>query len=345
MKLDGINGKGSGKSGAKVYYVNHGVQIEREYSSHVSNPNTDAQVTQRSRFKLASQVSAALQDVIVIPRKGIMSPRNLFVKKNMSYFYGSPEGAQVSYENLQITQGSIAMPRIRVLEYEDNNLIIQLAEPVVGYVDAVVWNVYQKTDDNLLILKKSEVVQISEENSTASITYPDDGTALVVYAYGLKSRNAKAKAAFSDYEITTGSDVARLFATRRLNMSDFSFTVTRGTTKPFGEHNNLVIENDQFGLYLTRQGAGSVSLQIGSAQAQNVVGENQNYSAAVDYGSSVTLVATPSSDSNGFPWDFDGWYNNGEQQPFSTASTLTFTMSQMRDIVARFSIHNYQGLE
>ena len=57
MKIYSLDGKGSGKVGGSVYYVNRGVQVRREYTAAVTNPSTDAQVGQRSRFKLASQVS------------------------------------------------------------------------------------------------------------------------------------------------------------------------------------------------------------------------------------------------------------------------------------------------
>ena len=81
MKLSGIAGTGSGKLGSQVYASVAGEQIVRNYQPKVSNPNTTKQVNQRSRFKLMSQLSAAMASVIVIPKEGMRSSRNLFSKK------------------------------------------------------------------------------------------------------------------------------------------------------------------------------------------------------------------------------------------------------------------------
>lgn len=83
MKLTGISGTGTGRVGAYVFAVRKGVQIVRQHQPVVLNPKTQAQVEQRAKMKLASQVSAALANQIK-PWKQVapvnVSARNMFTK-------------------------------------------------------------------------------------------------------------------------------------------------------------------------------------------------------------------------------------------------------------------------
>ena len=63
-KNTSLFGKVSGKIGAVVFSTSGGQTISREYNPHVSNPNTQAQIDQRARMKLMSQLSAALNQRI-----------------------------------------------------------------------------------------------------------------------------------------------------------------------------------------------------------------------------------------------------------------------------------------
>ena len=95
MKLNGLLGTGSGKLGTSVFTTVKGTQIVRQYQPTVNNPSTNLQVSQRSRFKLVSQIAASMADVIAIPRNGIISSRNLFVKKNMPAVLGGVDRKSV----------------------------------------------------------------------------------------------------------------------------------------------------------------------------------------------------------------------------------------------------------
>lgn len=86
MKLQGFVGKGTGKLGASVWTIRKGVQVIREYNDKVSNPNTPAQVGQRAKFKLLTQLSS------IVGGSGIFfrnlrpgeSMRNAFMRANMN---------------------------------------------------------------------------------------------------------------------------------------------------------------------------------------------------------------------------------------------------------------------
>lgn len=342
MKVTGVDGKQVGKLAGRVYFVNHGVNVSREYSGSVTNPNTAAQVSQRSRFKLASQVSAALSSVIVIPRKGILSPRNLFVKKNMGLFYGNAQGAQVSYENLQITNGNMGLPTLAVRRDSPDILKINLSQSVLGTYDRVVYNVFSKTAETQLLLKASVIVPVGTENEDAHCTLTDPYEELVIYGYGIKDKNERARANYNSYSVKTGEDIAALFANRSLSLGDYVFSQTRGTTLPYGDSTNVTPEEGKVLLYLSMIGGEDLQVTVGSGQPQTITAATLQ----VPYGESVNLVANDGQ-SMWYPyWTFVGWFNNGEQTPFSTNRNLTFVQTGMRDIVAKFrQVTGIEGLE
>lgn len=336
MRLDGIGGKGSGKKGSSVYYVNHGVQIEREYTSHVSNPSTVNQVTQRSRFKLASQVSAVLEPSIVIPRKGIQSPRNLFVKKNMGYFYGSADGAQVTYENLQLTGGSVGLPYINAQRDASDKLSLGFADVVNKQVTHVVWDVYTKTDDGLLRWSASAVVEASGESVDGFVEIPNCPGSLVIFGYGIKARNAKALAKFGNYHVEDARDIAKLVANRTIEAKDYMFTATRGTSLGEGASHNTMPDEGEALVYLSAFNGGQIKVTQEGESPVTI----SNAVFSIGLGDGVSLEAVTPSD-----YDFVGWYYNGAQQPFSRDNAITLTVSAMLDIVAVFTYTGGGGLE
>lgn len=327
MKLYGSDTKGTGKLGGSVYVINHGVQIKREYNGTISNPSTDDQVSQRSRFKLASQVSAALAPVIVIPRKGLQSPRNLFTKKNMGFFYGTPQGAQVTYENLQITPGCTSLPRLVIARNGQNTITYGLAESVVGAMDHVVYSVFKKMDDDSLILMESVVVDVTADNDGAAVERQDPEGNLVVYAYGIREKNARAHAIYGNYQIESGQDIAKLVANRTIEMDNFQFTQTRGSSIGASDSENPTPDPGSNLLYLSYPMGAQIYAQIGTQAEQLVSAGYVN----VPNGSQVRLRAAAMDG-----YIFEGWYNNGEQLPFSTNSQTSFAMNAMRDVLARY---------
>ena len=338
MKKYSANGKGTGKLGGSVFVINHGVQIEREYNGEVSNPSTPAQVSQRSRFKLASQVSAALENVIVIPRKGIQSPRNRFVQKNMPFFYGDSQGAQVTYENLQLTLGSIGIPAIQVERVESNKLTLAMTKPVFKNVSYVAYSIFQKTDEGMLQYIDSVIQEANVDVPDALVNVDDPGGDLVIYAYGYRLKNAKAKAKYDNYRIANAADMATLIANRRLEMSDVNFSGTRGTSLGAAETGNIVPADGEALLYLSTNFVGTISLYV----ENELVTEDASGVFNIRLGKRVRLVGLGNEIGDGRA-GFDGWFNNGEQTPFSTDAQIEFVFDSMRDIIGRW--HPWSGLE
>lgn len=336
MKLDSINGKGRGKSGSKVYFVSHGVQLERAYTSSIHNPNTAAQVSQRSRFKLQSQVSAALERVLVIPRLKLQSPRNRFVKINNGYFYSNDNGAQVSYENLQITAGSLALPAISVNRAAVGGMELELQGDVLNNYDRVVYCIYQKTDEGQLFYIKSVIVTVDDTNGTALVTTSPVTGNIVVYAYGMRDRNAKAKATYCSYQVSSATDLATLFATRKLLAESFIFSQTRGVSLNAATSSNTLPDSGYYRLYVTTIGDGTVSATIGQQQTQDITNKYLDVPAT----SNVVLTASPANPNNNITL----WYRNGEQESFDWGDSITLKIDAMTDLVVEFN-QRLQGLE
>lgn len=114
MKLQGFVGKGSGKLGASVWTVRKGVQVVREYTDKVSNPNTPAQVGQRAKFKLLTQLSAIVAGAGMYFRnlKPGESMRNAFMRANMGAVTLNPAGniALLNTDEVALTDGNKMAP-------------------------------------------------------------------------------------------------------------------------------------------------------------------------------------------------------------------------------------------
>lgn len=114
MKLQGFVGKGSGKLGASVWTVRKGVQVVREYTDKVSNPNTPAQVGQRAKFKLLTQLGAVVAGAGMFFRnlKPGESMRNAFMRTNMGAVELSQTGdvALLNVSEVALTDGSTTAP-------------------------------------------------------------------------------------------------------------------------------------------------------------------------------------------------------------------------------------------
>ena len=160
MKLNGLLGTGSGKLGTSVFTTVKGVQIVRQHQPVITNPSTKLQVAQRSRFKLVSQIAASMADVIAIPRIGLTSSRNLFIKKNMPTVLGGIEGAQVSYEKLQLTSGTAAIPDI-VATRSSGDLTLKLASDASAIVNRVVYCIFTKNSGGQLMLSDSAIASVA----------------------------------------------------------------------------------------------------------------------------------------------------------------------------------------
>lgn len=321
--------KGSGKLGNSVYAQYAGVCVAREKAAKVNNPNTTAQVAQRARFKLASQLSAALESSIVIPKKGMVSSRNQFVQKAIEQITVSGGVAQVSYENLQLTAGNTGFPSVSV-QRENSNLNIALTEAAGENISRVVYEVYKKSAENQLMKVASLVVSEAGENNTFPASTADFSGDVVIYAYGMIDKDADATAKFNNYSVQSGSDIARLVSVRSITADSYKFTQTRGLTMFANESSAEGATPGQLYVYISAGGGGTVS---GAGFS--------NGRKAVQTGDSVTVTATAGDGNTFLNWSRT---QNGVTGVVSTNATYTFTVGEENvDLTANFNVPNQGG--
>lgn len=314
-RINSIIGKVTGKIGGMVFSSTGGEVIAREYNPNVSNPNTTAQVNQRAKLKLLSQIAAALAPVIVIPKEGLKSSRNLFIKKNFSSVDAEGGIAQVTYENLQITAGNAALPAIHILRSQQGGVQVYLEERCDAAVSRVVYIMYKKTSEQTLQYMQSVIAEVPTADGSfpAQMLYVEGD--IVIFAYGMKDLNGKATANYSNYAVESGLDIAKLAMSRQMNLKDYQFTMTRGTTLFAGESESIEVPEGSARVFVTALGPGSVT-----------------GAGVFEVGSQVTVVATPDNGKY-----FRGWKANGNDVIVSTDASYTFELTGQTDLIAVFS--------
>ena len=325
MKLQGFL-KGVGKIENIVVSQMGGVSIARAYQPNVKNPSTLLQVNQRARLKLASQLAAALAPVIAMAKQGLISGRNQFIAKNMPWISASSGVAQVSYENLQLTNGTIGLPAISVSR-ASNKLTVKLATTAQSSVSQIVYICYHKNSENTLQLVGSKIQDVAGEDGLFQAEFDDPTGDVVVFAYGMKALSGAASAKYGSYQVQNATDIASLVGTRKLSAGDFQFTKTRGATIFAGEDQNSQPADNQVMVYITAGNGGSVSCNKFSGNR-----------GAVDKGTEVTVTATANSG-----YTFSGWYSNGSDTRVSTSASYKFTANEQTDLIARFTSNTPGG--
>lgn len=322
MKLNGLLGTGSGKLGTSVFTTVKGVQIVRQHQPTVANPSTTLQVTQRSRFKLVSQIAASMADVIAMPRMGLTSSRNLFIKKNMPAILGDEAGAQVSYEDLQLTNGTAALPAI-VATRSGGNLTLKLASNASAIINRVIYCIFTKNSAGQLMLNTSAIVSVPGEDGTFKLQVKDIAGDLALYAYGMKDTSASASATFGNYQVTNASDIATLVSNRSISSKDYIFTKTNGTTLFSGENQNVIAGDNQVIVYLSVGANGSASVKVGDANAETVAA-GKTFRKAVDKGSKIIFNSVAD-----IYYLINAWKDNRNGSTVSTEAS--FTVNSVQD--------------
>ena len=328
-KVTSLYGKTTGKIGSIVFSTSGGETIAREYNPHVANPNTQAQVDQRARMKLMSQLSAALSPVIAMTKEGLVSKRNKFVKKNFAACYASEGVAQITYENVQITEGNTSLPALYAsgdIREEVMTLNVRLTAGASATINRVIYCLFKKTNEG-----KLEYVDSKISTDRGDDEYEDWFNALftvpaaeyVIFAYGMSDTSEAASAAYGNLKVVTASDLARLVASRTISFQDYQFTQTRAITVT---SSGGAVQPDTPGnlrVYVTALGSGGTVSGGGSFAP----------------GTSVTVVATPAAG-----YTFDRWIYNGTELTASTSATYTFTLNEQTDLVAVFESAGGGGL-
>lgn len=339
-KQTSLFGKISGKLGAVVFSTSGGETISREYNPSVANPSTPAQVNQRARMKLMSQLSASLAPVIAMTKTGLVSPRNKFTKKNFENTYALNGTAQISYENVQLTEGSTGLPQVVATAFRNTwgGSVVYLASPPSINITRVVYCFFEKSQENRLSFIRSLIVTQRTNENDNSIYFPEaidflemtgEGSEVeftkeyVIYAYGMSDTSERATARYGNLNVQSASDIATLVANRTISFEDYQFTQTRGTTVGQGTGGDTPVPEGQARVFVTALGDG------GSVSGGGIFA----------IGSQVTVVATPNTQ-----YTFRAWVKNGTSQVVSTSASYTFTLNGQTDLLATFDFVGNQSL-
>lgn len=230
MKQYGFVGKGTGKLGASVFAISGGEQIVRQYNPVVSNPNTEAQIAQRAKLKLMSQLGAALAPAIGFRKQGLVSARNQFVSKNIGLVTYAGEKAEVSVTGLQLTPSNVAFPGLSVSAISQDTMPIALVSAAAADVKRVAYYVYAITTDNQLQYLASKIVTEAGSGRTFPTEFSGVSGDMVVYAYGIKDDNASATIKYEEYEASHTEETAALQVVELFRSGGYSLTASVAVT-------------------------------------------------------------------------------------------------------------------
>lgn len=226
-KINPLFGKGTGKVGAFLLQVNSGVQILKEKPVKVANPNTDAQAEQRAKLKLMSQLAADLAQTIGFQKKGLVSARNQFISANIGKCTFENQQAEIDFNVLDLTGGSASLPNI----VAQNTGNVELAAGAPANVNAVLYAMYEKGDDNQLQLLEQKIVDVAGANRKFPTALTAPSAHACVFAYGIVNNGQASIISYSDYVSDFAGNDATLSYVRSVVVKGGALTVTKYTSE------------------------------------------------------------------------------------------------------------------
>lgn len=226
------NQKKTGKVAGSVFAIRFGETIERAYNPVVANPNTAKQVEARAKLKLMSQLAAILGNDIAIPRMGVRSPRNLFVKKNYPLVTYNNNQAEVNLNAVQLTNSAVGLPSVVARRVEGTGIQVEL-QTLPAEINRVIYIAMRKYGNSKLAIHGTAVSNTPGTAAEAFVaTLPNNSGEVVILAYGLRENTDAARAVFGDLVAPSAEQVAKLIVSRTLTDADVTLTRTSGTTLP-----------------------------------------------------------------------------------------------------------------
>ena len=216
----------TGKLADTVMSVRNGEQIARKYQPVVFNPSTPAQVAQRAKLKLLSQLSAVMAPVIAMPRNGSVSSRNLFTKVNFPNTNYATDTATINLALVQLTSSVVALPTV-IAAREEDDIIANLTSLDVD-VDRVVYAMFAKNGNSLRYVASAVANDAGTLAAPWGAQLPLVNDEVVILAYGVRDNNENARTVFGNLQAPTAETVANLIVQRTLTGADITLTHTRG---------------------------------------------------------------------------------------------------------------------
>lgn len=220
MKLQGIVGKGTGKLGASVWTVRKGVQVVREYTNKVSNPNTPAQMGQRAKFKLLTQLGAVVAGDGMFFRNinSGESMRNAFMRANMPAVTLSPTGdvALLNVGAVVLTDGHTTAPSA-TFNRTTGTLSVDLSAAAMSDIMGIGYAVITLPEVGRVIGYSARAEKAEGETAiTATIVAGSLMNKTSVLIWGYRFADAAARAKYEAIAATETADVVSLEFERML---------------------------------------------------------------------------------------------------------------------------------
>lgn len=165
-----------------------------------TNPSTEAQVEQRAKFKLMSQVATVFKRVIAMKREGNITPRNMFVKINSSSvgFSQARNEATIPIQDIQLTKSSEAVSISAAAGEAGQEITLSsLQGNLYGGVFVLI---SENQDDSTLFIKKTDTVTLEEPAQSVKHTFADAGAGEIVLAYGFTQNTAGLSVKYDNYQ-------------------------------------------------------------------------------------------------------------------------------------------------
>lgn len=227
--VSAITGKASKRIGNAVFATIAGNTIAREYNPNVTNPNTESQRDTRSRFKLLSQLSAAMAPAIAIRRDGLVSARNQFTSVNFPFTMWEDDVASINLNAVQLTKSTKSLSSFSA-DRTGNDVVVKLDDNSAEVLDNVVYVEFLKNDNNVLELVDSTTVRDAGDLGQFLGHLKKVSGTVIFYAYGIKFLNSSILTKFADMQTPSAAQVAMLLTSSSANMSSVALTQTNGLT-------------------------------------------------------------------------------------------------------------------
>lgn len=322
-KVYGLQGVLTGKLGATVFAVRNGVQLARQYQPIVMDAKSESQVAQRAKLKLLSQTAAAISSVIAIPRKGLQSARNRFIKQNFEYVGYANNEASIELADILLTASYKGLPGFTADRSSGTGITVELEEDASTAWEKVVYVVLQRTSSNSVMPVASAVCENAGTDGKFHYTLPMVLGDISVHAYGIKLNTVASRVMYSNLIVPSAEAIARIIASRAYVEGDMSLSETRGlymaAADTQGQTSGVALLTLTTRVYDLTSGAYSTG---GSVQG----------SGRFEMGASVTLNAVAAEGYHFVKWangTFDG-------ETLGTSTMLGIIITGSQTVVAVF---------
>lgn len=170
-----------------------------------TNPSTEAQVEQRAKFKLMSQVATAFKSVIAMKREGNITPRNMFVKINspLLTFDAAQSRAEIELAKLQLTKSAQLVDISAGAISEDDSATVELSTQSPILYGAVFVHVSQF--DGKPFIKAVARQTVEAATATISHTFNEAFPGDVVLTYGITQDTSGLSVKYGNIETAEGN--------------------------------------------------------------------------------------------------------------------------------------------